>query len=100
MGITLVDLDRLVAGQYLGRIHFVRTSVTMVLQELISFSHVPRPSGLKNITYIKQFCGKLMFDSSHNFHVVQCTSRNYTWKAGILCVIDGVDYYMENIWGE
>ena len=37
-----------------------------------------------------------IFGSLHNFHVVHCTPRNYTWKAGLLCAKYGVGHYIEN----
>ena len=43
--------------------------------------------------------GELIFGSLHEFHVVNSASRNYTWKANILCVFDGVGHYIEKFWG-
>ena len=54
----------------------------------------------KNIAHIKK-SGELqvIFGSLHHFHVIHTASRNYTWKAGILCVIDGIGHYIEKFWG-
>ena len=41
----------------------------------------------------------IMFGSLHKFHVIHGTSRNCTWKAGSLCVIDGASHYIEIFWG-
>ena len=49
---------------------------------------------LKNITIIKNILGGFIFGA-----LVHCASRNYTWKAGILPVIDGVGHYIENLEG-
>ena len=39
---------------------------------------------------------QLILGSLHNLHVIQRASRHYTWKARILCVIDGVGHYQKN----
>ena len=33
------------------------------------------------------------------FHVIHSVSRNYNWKAGILCVIHGVGHHVDKLWG-
>ena len=45
-------------------------------------------------TYMKNL-GDLIYCSLHNVHVIHSASRNYTWKAGSLCVINGVGHYIE-----
>ena len=47
--------------------------------------------------HAQKISGKLIFGSLHKFHVIHSASRNYTWKAGILCVIHGVGHYIEKI---
>ena len=34
----------------------------------------------------------IILGSLHEFHVIHCTWRNYTWKAGFLYVINGVGH--------
>ena len=46
-----------------------------------------------------QIPGEFIFGLLHKFHVIHSASRNYTWKAGILCVTDGVCHYIEQFWG-
>ena len=40
----------------------------------------------------------MILGSIHKSHVVHSPSRNYTCKAGMLCVIDGVGHYIEKLW--
>ena len=65
--------------------------ISFLLQFSILFPLTPP---FKIITYIK-ILGELAFGSLHHFHVIHCVLRKYTWKAGILSVIDGVGHYIE-----
>ena len=56
------------------------TSQQAVVLVLLS---LPRPSKTFNNL------GELILGSLHNFHVIHSVSRNYTWNAGMLCVISG-----------
>ena len=52
-------------------------------------------------TYIHKRNGDLIFGSLHNFHVIHSlfASRSCTWKAGILCLLNGVGHYIERFLG-
>ena len=34
-----------------------------------------------------------------SIHVIHCASRSYTWKAWMLCVVEGAGHYIEEFWG-
>ena len=53
----------------------------------------------RGINIVIQAFRMVIFGSLHHFHVVHCASRNYTWKARILCGIEGVGQYIEELWG-
>ena len=52
---------------------------------------------LKSNTYIDNSGGN-HFGSLHDFHVIHCGSRKYTWKADLFYVMDGVGHYIEKFW--
>ena len=39
---------------------------------------------------------KFVFGSLHSSYAIHRASRNYTWKAGLLCVIHGVGHDMKH----
>ena len=38
---------------------------------------------------------KFILGSLHQFHVIHCASRDYTWKTRLVYVIDGIGHYIE-----
>ena len=57
------------------------------------------PAPQKHYIHQKKL-GELVFGSLHNLHVIHCASRNYACRATILCVVDGVGYYIEKVRGK
>ena len=76
----------------------VRSDVRLKIAIPSLFWCLRKSPPLKNIAYIK-ILGELIFGSLHNFSVIHCVSRNYIWRAGILCVINGVGHYIDKFWG-
>ena len=88
---SLCDFD-ISRSKHFQRIDFETNSKIPFLKMNFSMSQFPPPPPQKKRRVPAKTLGEFVFGPLHTYNAVHCASRNYTWKAGILFVTDGVDH--------